>query len=71
MLPDPDGSDIVAAAVQLESPLGVERLIGAVPLLEDRYRSAVNAVLDATNRRFAWLAARTDAPAAGDLRHRC
>jgi hypothetical protein len=42
--------------LRLETPEGGERLVGAVPLLEDRYRSAVNAVLDATNRRLGVLA---------------
>jgi IMP dehydrogenase len=55
-LTDPDGAGIVAATLRLETPRGGERLIGAVPLLEDRYRSAVNAVLDATNRRLGVLA---------------
>src|SRR5947199_151334 len=53
---DPDGAGIVAATLRLETPRGGERLVGAVPLLEDRYRSAVNAVLDATNRRLGFLA---------------
>jgi IMP dehydrogenase len=55
LLNDPDGACDVAATLRLETPHGGERLIGAVPLLEDRYRSAVNAVLDATNRRLDYL----------------
>jgi IMP dehydrogenase len=55
-LEDPDGAGRVMATVRLETPRGGERLIGAVPLLDDRYRSAVNAVLDATNRRVGALA---------------
>lgn len=51
-LADPDGAGVVEAKIRLETPRGGERLVGAVPLLEDRYRSAVNAVLDATNRRL-------------------
>lgn len=65
VLPDPDGLGIVAASLRLESPSGGERLIGAVPLLEDRYRSAVNAVLDATNRRLSWLAGKSMAAGSG------
>jgi diguanylate cyclase (GGDEF)-like protein len=57
LLNDPDGACDVAATLRLETPHGGERLIGAVPLLEDRYRSAVNAVLDATNRRLDYLVA--------------
>jgi IMP dehydrogenase len=53
---DPDGAGVVEAKIRLETPRGGERLVGAVPLLEDRYRSAVNAVLDATNRRLAVFA---------------
>jgi diguanylate cyclase (GGDEF)-like protein len=56
LLPDDDGAGVVKATLRLETPYGGERLIGAVPLLEDRYRSAVNAVLDATNRRMGFLA---------------
>ena len=56
LLPDPDGAGIVAVTLRLETPRGGERLVGAVSLLEDRYRSAVNAVLDATNRRLGYLA---------------
>jgi IMP dehydrogenase len=56
LLNDPDGAGVVQATLRLETPHGGERLIGAVPLLEDRYRSAVNAVLDATNRRLDYLA---------------
>src|SRR5205823_803005 len=48
LLPDPDGAGIVAATLRLEAPRGGERLVGAVRLLEDRYRLAVEAVLDAT-----------------------
>jgi IMP dehydrogenase len=55
LVPDDDGPGVVAATLRLETPHGGERLIGAVPLLEDRYRSAVNAVLDATNRRLGHL----------------
>jgi hypothetical protein len=55
VLPDPDGAGLVLALVRLETPRGGERLVGSVPLLEDRYRSAVNAVLDATNRRLGVL----------------
>jgi IMP dehydrogenase len=55
LLPDQDGAGIVTATLRLETPRGGERLVGAVPLLEDRYRSAVNAVLDATNRRLGFL----------------
>lgn len=61
VLPDPDSTGIVVATIRLETPRGGERLIGAVALLEDRYRSAVNAVLDATNRRLGQLAAGADA----------
>lgn len=57
LLSDPDGAGVVTATLRLETPRGGERLIGAAPLLEDRYRSAVNAVLDATNRRLGYLAA--------------
>jgi diguanylate cyclase (GGDEF)-like protein len=45
----------VTAWVRLQFPNDDEWLIGAVPLQEDRYRSVVNAVLDATNRRMGWL----------------
>src|SRR5262249_5645622 len=55
LLPDQDGAGIVTTTLRLESAGGGERLVGAVPLLEDRYRSAVNAVLDATNRRLGFL----------------
>lgn len=57
LLNDPDAAGVVEVTLRLETPHGGERLIGAVPLLEDRYRSAVNAVLDATNRRLGYLAA--------------
>jgi diguanylate cyclase (GGDEF)-like protein len=53
---DLDGAGRVTVTLRLETPRGGERLYGAVGLLEDRYRSAVNAVLDATNRRLGWLA---------------
>ena len=69
LLNDPHGAGVVAATLRLETPHGGERLIGAVPLLEDRYRSAVNAVLDATNRRLGYLAAEeslTSLPSLGD-----
>jgi diguanylate cyclase (GGDEF)-like protein len=55
-LSDPDGAGVVEAKIRLETPRGGERLHGAVSLLEDRYRSAVNAVLDATNRRLGVFA---------------
>jgi diguanylate cyclase (GGDEF)-like protein len=47
---------IVTAWVRLHLPDQEEWLVGAVPLQEDRYRSVINAVLDATNRRMGWLA---------------
>jgi IMP dehydrogenase len=59
LIPDPDAAGIVAATLRLETPRGGERLVGAVPLLDDRYRSAVNAVLDATNRRLSYLSSET------------
>jgi len=45
----------VTAWVRMELPDRQEWLLGPVPLHEDRYRSVINAVLDATNRRMAWL----------------
>jgi diguanylate cyclase (GGDEF)-like protein len=46
---------IVAASLQLTLPHREERLLGAVHLREDRYRSVINAVLDAVNRRLGVL----------------
>jgi IMP dehydrogenase len=63
LLQDPDGAGIVTATLRLETPRGGERLIGAVPLLDDKYRSALNAVLDATNRRLGVLADESASPA--------
>jgi IMP dehydrogenase len=46
---------IVAASLHLTLPHREERLLGAVHLQEDRYRSVINAVLDAVNRRLGVL----------------
>jgi hypothetical protein len=46
---------IVAALLTLSVGPQRERLVGAVRLQEDRYRSVVNAVLDAVNRRLGLL----------------
>jgi hypothetical protein len=51
-----DVPGVVTAWVHLQLPDQGQWLVGAVPLLEDRYRSVINAVLDAANRRVGWLA---------------
>jgi diguanylate cyclase (GGDEF)-like protein len=53
---------IVAASLTLTLPHHVERLLGAVHLQEDRYRSVINAVLDAVNRRLGVLCRSDTAP---------
>jgi IMP dehydrogenase len=53
---EPDVPGVVTAWVRLELPDREEWLVGAVALHEDRYRSVINAVLDAANRRMGWLA---------------
>jgi diguanylate cyclase (GGDEF)-like protein len=55
--------EVVGAVVLLHRPDGhQERLFGAAPLLADRSRSVINAVLDATNRRLGFWLSRPDAP---------
>jgi IMP dehydrogenase len=53
--PGPSTPAIVAASLTLTLPRHGERLLGAVHLQEDRYRSVINAVLDAVNRRLGVL----------------
>jgi IMP dehydrogenase len=57
--PPPATAAFVAAWLTLTLPHHEERLLGAVHLQEDRFRSVINAVLDAVNRRLGVLC-RTD-----------
>jgi IMP dehydrogenase len=55
VLPGAEEPGIAAALLSLSVSGRQERLIGAARLLEDRYRSVINAVLDAVNRRLGVL----------------
>jgi diguanylate cyclase (GGDEF)-like protein len=55
VLPGAGEPGIVAALLSLSMGESHERLLGAARLQEDRYRSVVNAVLDAVNRRLGPL----------------
>lgn len=61
VLPGAGEAGIVAALVSLTLRQHQERLLGAVQLREDRYRSVIRAVLDAVNRRLRVLVRQNEA----------